>query len=318
MHLKGVPTDTHMRHRAWAILDSFPRSPAPSVHTFSSFCNVHVMPEVAAACAAGLVQVGPIRVRGGTQVAWIPALAKGDTPAVSLSICGVLCVGERIKVRVLTVVHLPSQRTVEIRCDGRRVHGFVYAGVLYVAQKGNDILWHAPVREGLAGRTSLSAFKQTSLIIPWGISMCVDTAPCGWVIVASFYNPMQNMFINLTTGASSRIETRRRCSCLGGLTGINLPNSIWVATDYSSSPVCVVAPDGATHEITNDMSEFPAVLPSASAPANLARAAVFDRDANFSLGGVKGQLTHPVKPHSQSLVRLFQNVFLCWDSCGES
>eukprot|EP00767_Chilomastix_cuspidata_P003855 gnl/Chilomastix_cuspidata/3984.p1 GENE.gnl/Chilomastix_cuspidata/3984~~gnl/Chilomastix_cuspidata/3984.p1 ORF type:complete len:566 (+),score=53.11 gnl/Chilomastix_cuspidata/3984:1-1698(+) len=284
---------------------------AREIRHFYAFEDVQHVPEVAAAYAKPLSTVGAIQVGEPVEMPWIPHWPN-DYMGVTLSPCGVLCVGG--DVRNLLVFHMRTRKTVTLNGRGA-IYGFVYENMLYVAQQNVMYLCYAPVAEVLAGRTFLDTFDKLQIVAPWGYVPCLDTAPRGWVATLNPQDRTQIVFIDLCNKKSRLINAGSGMYYLGGLTGIDIPGVLCIAgNNTKSAAVFAVAPDGSKRIIAYGMGIRPTVLPSATDPADLARAAVFDITAAFSVCEEKTRLHTPIKPaRDQLFVRLYRDVFLCAD-----
>eukprot|EP00767_Chilomastix_cuspidata_P006713 gnl/Chilomastix_cuspidata/7160.p1 GENE.gnl/Chilomastix_cuspidata/7160~~gnl/Chilomastix_cuspidata/7160.p1 ORF type:complete len:157 (-),score=3.53 gnl/Chilomastix_cuspidata/7160:10-426(-) len=124
------------------------------------------------------------------------------------------------------------------------------------------------------------------------------------------------MIVDLTTHTSRLVDVKQWLPSISGFVGIYVPDAAWIACagkNRPNDPVFVVTFDGTMLELAKGIGAFPIVLLSAADPSNLARAAIIDWSGKFYMEGAKKELRNTTKIWCRSLVRLFRDVFLCWD-----
>eukprot|EP00767_Chilomastix_cuspidata_P001897 gnl/Chilomastix_cuspidata/2021.p2 GENE.gnl/Chilomastix_cuspidata/2021~~gnl/Chilomastix_cuspidata/2021.p2 ORF type:complete len:216 (-),score=58.12 gnl/Chilomastix_cuspidata/2021:1027-1674(-) len=183
----------------------------------------------------------------------------------------------------------------------------VFDNELFVGIEEATSIRHAPldaVYDGLA----LEEFGEFD--IPGEINSAVtDRAPDGEIVIRTSLEVIL-IRVSLRTKESTIVECDKELSSIGSLTVIRVPGVLCTMREVGSDEASLaVFGDGRTEKIARGLGQFTAILPSASDPTDLSRAAAVDWNGFFAFGGKKEKLTDPVNPRYQTLVRVFRDVF---------
>eukprot|EP00767_Chilomastix_cuspidata_P004540 gnl/Chilomastix_cuspidata/4692.p1 GENE.gnl/Chilomastix_cuspidata/4692~~gnl/Chilomastix_cuspidata/4692.p1 ORF type:complete len:400 (+),score=109.12 gnl/Chilomastix_cuspidata/4692:149-1348(+) len=205
-----------------------------------------------------------------------------------------------------------QQRTIQARA---LCWSCVFEDKLFVGINCKSYVLHAPVADVYAGRP-LGEFDR--LEVPGKVGeAATDRAPDGEIVILidSTYGSRVLLRLDLRTGAAARVECDMVFGSIGPLSGVRVPGALCAASeDRHRGNTVVVFEDGHTATVASGLCDGVTLLPSASAPSDLSKAAVIDWEGTVSYQGRQQRLETPVRPYYQTLVRVYRDVFLC---CNE-
>eukprot|EP00767_Chilomastix_cuspidata_P003828 gnl/Chilomastix_cuspidata/3958.p1 GENE.gnl/Chilomastix_cuspidata/3958~~gnl/Chilomastix_cuspidata/3958.p1 ORF type:complete len:505 (-),score=105.70 gnl/Chilomastix_cuspidata/3958:359-1873(-) len=288
--------------------------PADRVEDFAAFpgvWNMRCVRRLLKGNAGG--RAGPFASEKSFDVDGIPADALGKCIA-SLSTCGTLCVRSwrRGDVAKLHLYSLASSRRTVLRTPELE-WACVYDGELFLGVRELPFILYARldlVRRGLQP----AAFDRFA--VPGRVATAAtDRAADGWIVFHIGYGSNKIVRVDLRARACEVIACDCRFASIGGLSGVRVPGVLCVAQDsVDDESTLAVFADGHTQEVAHGLYDFPVGLPSASCPANAARMAVTDAYTHNVLYGRAWCLVGAARARWLSLVRLYKDVFMCYDS----
>eukprot|EP00767_Chilomastix_cuspidata_P005757 gnl/Chilomastix_cuspidata/6015.p1 GENE.gnl/Chilomastix_cuspidata/6015~~gnl/Chilomastix_cuspidata/6015.p1 ORF type:complete len:595 (+),score=149.13 gnl/Chilomastix_cuspidata/6015:244-1785(+) len=242
----------------------------------------------------------------------LPRMAAGVN-CVSLSADGVLCAVDRRggKVNRLFVHHLVTGQRAMLRIPhaawARAHDGTVYAGVFnksYVLFASLDAVF---------GQHPADAFRGFAAPAPI-FHAAIGGANNAQVVVQVGWHSNVLAVLDLTTRAFTTVRCERKMSMIGSQLGTHATDALCVARECGrSNATFAVFPNGRMYKIARRTQGIAVLLPSTTAPEDLSRAAVMDGAASHLDHNKCNHFKPPAQPESRSLVRLYQDVFLCID-----
>eukprot|EP00767_Chilomastix_cuspidata_P007946 gnl/Chilomastix_cuspidata/887.p1 GENE.gnl/Chilomastix_cuspidata/887~~gnl/Chilomastix_cuspidata/887.p1 ORF type:complete len:632 (+),score=111.41 gnl/Chilomastix_cuspidata/887:71-1966(+) len=188
-----------------------------------------------------------------------------------------------------------------------------YRDEVFVGISGHSSIYYAPVRDVLKG---LPWEKFQSFDVSGRIrSAATDTARRGWIAMSQDTCRTRLTRVNLATKTESSVDCDCPLSSLGSMSGIEIPGVFCVGTALSHGmETMAVFDDGRTKILSYQTKHFPTVLPSASEPTDLSKAAFIDMYGTMSYGDKSFSLTSPVKPAKfRTITRIYHDVFAIYD-----
>eukprot|EP00767_Chilomastix_cuspidata_P004837 gnl/Chilomastix_cuspidata/5009.p1 GENE.gnl/Chilomastix_cuspidata/5009~~gnl/Chilomastix_cuspidata/5009.p1 ORF type:complete len:573 (+),score=146.23 gnl/Chilomastix_cuspidata/5009:59-1777(+) len=286
---------------------------ADTVADFAAFPGVWYLPWVRALLAGDMVERDGLRVsKNAVAVEGLP-VDDVDACTASLSACGTMCVAVDRGYGSDSRLYLRNL----LSDDGAEVGvpdldwACVSRGELFVAVEGSAAVRHAPLSAVFAALpfAEFGAFKVPHMLG----SSALDRAADGRVVLRG-ESARELVCVDLHARASRTVACDRALSSVGGSSGVRLPGMLCVARACGRcAPAVAVFESGRTAELTPDADRFPLLLPSSSRPADLAAAAVLDCASQVALRGRVARLDKPISPFWQSCVRVYRDVFLCFD-----
>eukprot|EP00767_Chilomastix_cuspidata_P006510 gnl/Chilomastix_cuspidata/6901.p1 GENE.gnl/Chilomastix_cuspidata/6901~~gnl/Chilomastix_cuspidata/6901.p1 ORF type:complete len:328 (-),score=3.22 gnl/Chilomastix_cuspidata/6901:227-1120(-) len=232
----------------------------------------------------------------------------------SLSACGKMCIVTTTpngKENKLYLYNFSSNRY-SILSVPNLEWACVYDKIIFLGIKYETNIFFAPVKKVLTGLPFENFFKFS---VPGQIfTAAVDRAASGQIVFLS--KPSNKLIVvNLHTHTCNVIHTSGDLDSAGGFTGILIPNMLCVAQPSQNKKTLVgIDMNGRRQNFTmKGLFGNSIVLPSTNNTLNLSYAAILDWLANFFWRGRTGEFKFPVKPYPPSLVRVYQDVFLCLD-----
>eukprot|EP00767_Chilomastix_cuspidata_P001382 gnl/Chilomastix_cuspidata/1496.p1 GENE.gnl/Chilomastix_cuspidata/1496~~gnl/Chilomastix_cuspidata/1496.p1 ORF type:complete len:517 (-),score=147.11 gnl/Chilomastix_cuspidata/1496:1133-2683(-) len=229
----------------------------------------------------------------------------------TLSDTGILCSRDWDS-KTLFLSDLLSGRNVELHIPDV-CWACVYAGALFVGVWQRREILHAPVFSVFEGLqvADFSAFAVPAPIF-YG---ALETANRGWIVYRSTVNNSVLVRVDLAARTGTVVRVEPQIDLLGTLSGIDVPGVMCVGARLKEGYYSLaIARDGSTRRFHTSRGSYPVVLPSRSAPFDLDRALVLNYASAAFYGDQRVALDDPVSlEQSLSIVRVFRDVFLCFD-----
>eukprot|EP00767_Chilomastix_cuspidata_P004544 gnl/Chilomastix_cuspidata/4696.p1 GENE.gnl/Chilomastix_cuspidata/4696~~gnl/Chilomastix_cuspidata/4696.p1 ORF type:complete len:564 (+),score=119.02 gnl/Chilomastix_cuspidata/4696:26-1717(+) len=304
-----------VRYSAWAVLQTQPGI-ARAEKDFFAFWGARQLPFVQALLRAPLVELNGVRVSARVHdVTEIPVPARGCLCA-ALATDGTLCLARTLDSGVaaeLELFNLFSVRRVVLSVPSL---GWVcaFSDDVYVGQRDEACVRCAKIAHVFDG-FPFAQFARFPLPFPVAHA-ATDRAAAGVLVLAPTELSQQLIHFDLAAKAARVVDCGRYIDRVGSLTGISIPGALCVATEHAPDGAqLVVFEGGRAEEISDRPFEVPHLLPSAADPADLAKAALCGSSCMFEFMGARKLFNHHGLQGNAVLVRVFQDVFLCYNIC---
>eukprot|EP00767_Chilomastix_cuspidata_P001736 gnl/Chilomastix_cuspidata/1859.p1 GENE.gnl/Chilomastix_cuspidata/1859~~gnl/Chilomastix_cuspidata/1859.p1 ORF type:complete len:635 (+),score=125.44 gnl/Chilomastix_cuspidata/1859:98-2002(+) len=233
---------------------------------------------------------------------------------VSLSLDGILCISNNATEQL----HIHNMMTGVSRVldTGNNAFGCVYNGRLFVCWSSESVMRYAPIEAVMRGEMDVRHFMQFALPGRYTSAPFLDRAAMGSVAFSDSNEQGRHLVVHLRKLSSKAVSMSHSLGELCGFTGIDIPDALWAAVESEQAhKTFVIRKDNSVEPITTVASDTPIIIPSRRMPSNLTRALIVCGNGDFIYrDSVVPHKSLEISPMFRPLVRLYQDMFLCYDS----